>query len=172
VDMPKQPQGVSVYPAPTLPSRLPVFSFAPIESYIFDIIKVNMVKCCCMENEARRRAQVLSSHNIEEFRAFLKEKANESVPQPASYRMGGIVRAVFPQLSELRKRGYTLHMLVRIFAENGLRITPTALSGYMKKLNWEAGGESAIGGRKGTTQLLTSGSETRRHLAMKPDVPL
>ena len=56
-----------------------------------------------MENEARRRAQVLSSHNIEEFRAFLKEKANDPAPQPASYRMGGIVRAVFPQLSYYEK---------------------------------------------------------------------
>ena len=30
------------------------------------------------ENEARRRVQVLSSHNVEEFRAFLNEKANEA----------------------------------------------------------------------------------------------
>jgi hypothetical protein len=93
-----------------------------------------------MENEARRRAHVLSSHNIEEFRAFLKEKANEPVPQPASYRMGGIVRAVFPQLCLLRKRGYTLNMLVGLFEENDVRITATALSGYMKKLNEEAEG--------------------------------
>ena len=98
-----------------------------------------------MENEARRTSQVLSSHNVEEFRAFLKEKANEPAPQPASYMMGGIVRAVFPQLCELRKRGYTLNMLVRIFEENGLRITATALSGYMKKLKREAEGASAMG---------------------------
>ena len=116
--------------------------------------------------------QVLSSHNVDELRAFLQEKANEPPPQPASYMIGGIVRAVLPELNALRKRGYTLNMLVRIFQENGLRITPTALSGYMKKLNREAGGESAIGGRKGTTQLPASGSEARRHLVMKPDVPL
>ena len=107
-----------------------------------------------MENETRRRAQVLSSHNVDEFRAFLKEKANE----PASYRMSKIVRAVFPQLSELRKRGYTLEMLVRIFEENGLRITATALSGYMKKLKMEAEGASAIEVRKGRTQPLPPGS--------------
>jgi hypothetical protein len=81
----------------------------------------------------------------------LKEKANEPAPQPASYTMGGIVRAVFPQLCLLRKRGYTLKMLVRIFEENGVRITATALSGYMKKLNGEAEKVSAIEGRKGTT---------------------
>ena len=103
-----------------------------------------MVKFRFMENETRRRAQVLSSHNIEEFRAFLKEKANEPAPQPALYRMGGIVRAVFPQLCLLRKRGYSLKMLVHLFEENGLRITATALSVYMKKLNGEAEGESAI----------------------------
>ena len=111
-----------------------------------------------MENEARRRAQVLSSHNIEEFRAFLKEKVNEPAPQPASYRMGGIVRAVFPQLSELRKRGYSLKMLVHLFEENGLRITATALSGYMKKLNREAEGASAIEVRKWRSRPSPPGS--------------
>ena len=121
-----------------------------------------------MENDARRRVQVLSSHNVEEFRAFLKEKANE----PASYRMSKIVRAVFPQLSELRKRGYTLEMLVRIFEENGLRITATALSGYMKKLNGDAEVVSAIEVRKGRSQPSFPVSQARSHLAMKPDVPL
>ena len=125
-----------------------------------------------MENEIRRRAQVLSSHNIEEFRAFLKEKANEPAPQPALYRMGEIVRAVFPQLCLLRKRGYSLKMLVHLFEENGLKITATALSGYMKKLKMEAEGASAIEVRKGRSQPSTSGSQARGHLAMKPDVPL
>ena len=125
-----------------------------------------------MENEARRRTQVLSSHNIEEFRAFLKEKANEPAPQPASYRMGGIVRAVFPQLCLLRKRGYSLEMLVHLFEENGLRITSTALSGYMKKLNGEAEVVSAIEVRKGRTQPSPPGSQARSHLAMKPDATL
>jgi hypothetical protein len=114
-----------------------------------------------MENEDRRRVKVFSSHNVEELRAFLKEKANEPPPQPASYMIGGVVRAVFPELCALRNRRYTLNMLVRIFAENGLRITATALSGYMKKLNRRAGAESVTGGRKGTTQLSTSGSEAQ-----------
>ena len=112
-----------------------------------------------MENEARRRAQVLSSHDVEELRAFLKEKANEPAPQPASYMIGGIVRAVFPELCALRKRGYTLNMLVRIFEENGLRITATALSGYMKKLNREA---------KGRRQLkVVKGEHNLQHLVRK-----
>jgi len=165
----RTPQGF-VWTAPTSPRLLHVSLL--YSSYTFDIIKVNDLSCLCMENEARRRVQVLSSHNVEELRAFLKEKANEPPPQPASYMTGGIVRAVFPELCALRKRGYTLNMLVRIFQENGLRITPTALSGYMKKLNREAGGESAIAGRKGTTQPSTSGSESHRHLAMKPDTQL
>jgi hypothetical protein len=125
-----------------------------------------------MENEARRRVQVLSSHNVEELRAFLKEKANEPAPQPASYTIGGIVRAVLPELCELRKMGYTLNMLVRIFEENGMRITATVLSGYMKKLGRNIEGVSAIEVRKGRTQPSTSGSQTNGHLAMKPDVPL
>ena len=125
-----------------------------------------------MENEDHRRVKVLSSHNVEELRAFLKEKANEPPPQPASYMIGGVVRAVLPELNGLRKRGYTLNMLVRIFAENGVKITATALCGYMKRLNEEADGVPARGERKGTTQLSTSGSEARRHLVMKPDVPL
>jgi hypothetical protein len=125
-----------------------------------------------MENEARRRAQVLSSHNIEEFRTFLKEKANEPAPQPASYRIGGIVRAVFPQLCLLRKRGYSLNMLVRLFEENGVKITATALSGYMKKLNSGAEKVSATEVRTGRTQPSTSGSQACRDLAIKPDVTL
>ena len=111
-----------------------------------------------MENEERRRAQVLSSHNIEEYCAFLKEKANEPAPQPASYRMGGIVRAVFPQLCLLSNRGYSLKMLVHLFEENGLRITATALSGYMKKLERETEGASAIEVHKRRTQPSSPGS--------------
>jgi hypothetical protein len=111
-----------------------------------------------MENEARRRAQVLSSHNIEEFRAFLKEKAKQPAPQPASYKMGGIVRALFPQLCLLRKRGYSLKMLVHLFEESGLRITATALSGYMKKLDRETEGASAIEVHKRRTQPSPPGS--------------
>jgi len=115
---------------------------------------------------------VFSSHNLEELRTFLKEKANEPVPQPASYMIGGIVRAVFPELCALRERGYSLNMLVRVFEDNGLRITATALSGYMKKLNGEAEKVLAIEGSKGRSQPVTPGSEVRGHLAMKPDVEL
>ena len=115
---------------------------------------------------------MLSSHDLEGLRTFLKEKANEPVPQPASYMIGGVVRAVFPELCELRRRGYSLNMLVSIFAENGLRITATALSGSMKKLNEETEGVLAIEGPKGKSQSSTRASETRRHLAMKPDVSL
>jgi len=159
-----------VWTAPTSPRLLP--DSLLLSSYIFDIITVHNIPCLCMENEGHRRVQAFSSHNVEELRAFLKEKANEPVPQPASYMIGGIVRAVFSELCALRRKGYSLNMLVRIFAENGLRITPTALSGYMKKLNREAGGESAMGVRKGRTQPSTHASETHGHLAVRPDVPL
>jgi hypothetical protein len=49
-------------------------------------------------------------------------------------------------------------MLVGLFEENGVRITATALSGYMKKLNKEAEGASAIEVRKQRTQPLPPGS--------------
>ena len=112
-----------------------------------------------MESETHRRVQVLSSHNIEELRAFLMEKANQPAPQPASYTTAGIVKAVFPQLQLLRKRGYTLKMLVRIFEESGVRITVTALSGYMKKLNDAAEKTTVNEARKGQTQPSTPGSQ-------------
>ena len=131
---------------------------------------VNMMKCQCMENEARRRVQVLSSHNVEELRAFLKEKANEAVPQPASYTIGRVVRAAFPELSLLRKRGYSLNMLVRLFEENGVKITATALSGYMKKLNNMAEEATANEAPKGRTQPSTSRLQLGEHIAMKSDV--
>jgi hypothetical protein len=86
--------------------------------------------------------------------------------------IGGVVRALFPDLCALGKRRYTLTMLVRIFAENGLRITPTALSGYMKKLDRVGEGVSGTQVRKGRTQLSTSRSEVRRHFGMKPGVSL
>jgi hypothetical protein len=111
-----------------------------------------------MENEDRRTVQVLSLHNVEKLRVFLKEKANEPPPQPASYMIGGVVRAVFPQLCLLRKRGYTLNMLVGLFEENGLRITATALLGYMKKLNGEAEVVSAVDVRNRRTQPSPPGS--------------
>jgi hypothetical protein len=42
-------------------------------------------------------------------------------------------------------------MLVRLFEENGMRITATALSGYMKKLNDETEKVSATEVRNGRT---------------------
>jgi len=130
------------------------------------------MKCQCMENEARRRVQVLTSHNVEELRAFLKEKANEPMPQPASYTIGMVVRAAFPELSLLRKQGYSLNMLVRLFEENGVKITATALSGYMKKLNGETGKAPTNEIRKARTQPSTSGFQAGRQSAVKPDVQL
>jgi hypothetical protein len=49
-------------------------------------------------------------------------------------------------------------MLVGLFEENGLRITATALSGYMKKLNREAEVVSAIEVRKRRTHPSPPGS--------------
>ncbi len=57
-----------------------------------------------------------------------------------------------PSTVRASETGILLKMLVGLFEENGLRITATALSGYMKKLNREAEEVSAIEVRKGRTQ--------------------
>jgi hypothetical protein len=49
-------------------------------------------------------------------------------------------------------------MLVDVFEQNGLRITATALSGYMKKLDRETEGASAIEVHKRRTQPSPPGS--------------
>jgi hypothetical protein len=49
-------------------------------------------------------------------------------------------------------------MLVGLFMENGVRITATALSGYMKKLNEESEVVSTVEVRKQRTQPLPPGS--------------
>jgi hypothetical protein len=49
-------------------------------------------------------------------------------------------------------------MLVGLFEENGVRITATALSGYMKKLDRETEGASAIEVHKRRTQPSPPGS--------------
>jgi len=77
---------------------------------------------------------MLSSHDIEKFRAVLQELANKPTPQPDMFGTCGIMRKLFPELCTLRRNGYSLKMLIRLAEENGVRITPTALSGYMKKL--------------------------------------
>jgi hypothetical protein len=125
-----------------------------------------------MGTAGRRKVQVFSSEIVEELRMLLTQKTTEPVPQPDSFMIGGVVRAVFSELCALRKRGYSLNMLVRIFEENGLRITSTALSGYMAKLSGPVEESPVRGARRERTQGSTNASQPRGRFAMKPDVPL
>ncbi len=65
---------------------------------------------------------------------LLTQKTTEPVPQPDSFMMGAVIRTLLPLLVELRRKGYSLNMLAHVLEEKGIRISPTALSGYLAKL--------------------------------------
>ncbi len=124
-----------------------------------------------MGTEGRRKVQVFSSEIVEEARMLLTQKTTESVPQPSSFMMGALIRTLLPLLVELRRKGYSLNMLTHLLEEKGIRISPTALSGYMAKLSGPAE-EAPVRARRERSQTSTSASQTRGHFVMKPDVTL
>jgi hypothetical protein len=118
------------------------------------------------------KLQVYSSDVVEELRSLLTQKTTEPVPQPHSLMIGAVIRALLPLLAELRRKGYSLNMLTHVLEEKGVRISSTALSGYMAKLSGPVEEPSLRGGRKERTQGSTSASQTCGTFAMKPDIPL
>ena len=124
-----------------------------------------------MGTEGRRKVQVFSSEIVEEARMLLTQKTTEPVPQPSSFMMGAVIRTLLPLLVELRRKGYSLNMLTHLLEEKGIRISPTALSGYMAKLSGPAE-EAPVRARRERSQTSTSASQTRGHFVMKPDVTL
>jgi len=118
-----------------------------------------------------RKVQVFSSEIVEEARLLLTQKTSEPVPQPASFLMGAVIRTLLPLLVELRRKGYSLTMLTHLLAEKGIKISPTALSGYMAKLS-EPVEEASVKARRERPQTSTSSSQTRGTFVMKPDVTL
>jgi hypothetical protein len=125
-----------------------------------------------MGTAGSRKLQVYSSDVVEELRTLLTQKATEPVPQPASIMIGAVIRALLPLLVELRRKGYSLNMLAHLLEEKGVKISSTALSGYMAKLSGPIEESPVRGARRETTQTSTSASQTRGHFAMKPDVTL
>ena len=125
-----------------------------------------------MGTEGRRKVQVFSSEIVEELRMLLTQKATEPVPQPDSFMIGAVIRTLLPLLVELRRKGYSLNMLAHVLEEKGVRISSTALSGYMAKLSGPVEESPVRGARRERTQTSTSASQTRGQLAMKPDTPL
>ena len=83
----------------------------------------------------RRKVQVFSLDVVEKLRTLLTQKTAEPVPQPDSFLMGAVIRTLLPLLVELRRKGYSLNMLAHVLEEKGVRISSTALSGYMAKLS-------------------------------------
>jgi hypothetical protein len=119
----------------------------------------------------RRNPQTLTAEQFKVFCARLDERGDAPPPQPESYRMGEIVRGVYPQLKKMRESGYTLKMLVRIFEENGVVITTNALSTYMKNLAQSKEQSPVKAASKGTVGSPTV--EVRPgQFQMKPDVTL
>jgi len=124
-----------------------------------------------MGTDGGRKVQVFSSEIVEDARLLLTQKTSEPVPQPGSFMMGAVIRTLLPLLVELRRKGYSLTMLTHLLAEKGIRISPTALSGYMAKLSRTVE-EASVRARRERPQTSTSASQTRRTLVMKPDVTL
>ena len=122
--------------------------------------------------EGRRKVQVFSSEILEDARTLLTQKTREPVPQPDSFMMGAVIRTLLPLLVELRRKGYSLNMLAHVLEEKGVRISPTALSGYLAKFARPVEGAPIRGTRRERTQTSISSSQTRGHFAMKPDVTL
>jgi hypothetical protein len=125
-----------------------------------------------METEGRRKVQVFSSEVVEEARVLLTQKTTEPVPQPGSFMMGAVIRTLLPLLVELRRKGYSLNMLVQVLEQKGVRISSTALSGYLVKFARPVEDAPMRGARRERTQTSTSASQARGHFAMKPDVTL
>jgi len=124
-----------------------------------------------MGTEGRRKVQVFSSEIVEDARMLLTQKTTEPVPQSGSFMMGAVIRTLLPLLVELRRKGYSLTMLTHLLAEKGIKISPTALSGYMAKLSGPIE-EAPVRARREGPQSSTSASQTRGTFAMKPDTVL
>jgi hypothetical protein len=105
-----------------------------------------------MENKSRRKPQRFSAGNIEKVSTLLKRLQSEPAPQPEVLLTGAVIRALYPQLCELRRKGYKLKMLVGLLEEKGIRISESALSGYMGKMSRQVEQPSAIPVRKETSQ--------------------
>jgi len=124
-----------------------------------------------MGTEAHRKVQVFSMEIVEDARTLLTQRTTEPVPQPHSFMMGAVIRTLLPLLVELRRKGYSLTMLTHLLAEKGIKISPTALSGYMAKLSGPVE-EAPARARRERPQTSTNASQTRGQFAMRPDTPL
>jgi hypothetical protein len=122
--------------------------------------------------KARRKVQMITADQLEVIRTHLAQKGNEPPPQPETFMMGEIVRALYPELKKLRENGYSLKVLARVFEENGVVISANALSTYLSKLAPTREEAQPRSVRK-VSPVVSSIVEGRRgQFQMKPDVTL
>jgi hypothetical protein len=124
-----------------------------------------------MEKE-RRKVQMFTAEQVQGLRTYLAQKETEPPPQPETFMMGEIVRAVYPELKKLRENGYSLKVLVRVLEEKGVVITANALSTYMAKLASPRDELQPRAVRKGSSVLSSTVEVRRGQFQMKADVPL
>jgi hypothetical protein len=122
--------------------------------------------------KARRKVQMITADQLEVFRTHLAQKGNEPPPQPETFMMGEIVRALYPELKKLRENGYSLKVLARVFEENGVVISANALSTYLSKLAPTREEAQPRSVRKGSSVVSSIVEGRRGQFQMKPDVTL
>ena len=81
---------------------------------------------------------------------------------------GAVIRSVFPQLCELRRKGYKLKMLVGLLEEKGIRVSASALSAYMGRMSRQVEQSSAIPVRKETSEPEKPALEVQRQSVKNP----
>ena len=121
-----------------------------------------------MEKKSRRKPQRFSAGYVEKISTLLKKLQNEPAPQPEMFLTGEVIRSLFPQLCELRRKGYKLKMLVGLLEEKGIRVSESALSGYMGRMNRQVEQSSAIPVRKETSQPENPALEAQRQSVKNP----
>ena len=124
-----------------------------------------------MENE-RRKVQMFTTGQAEELRTYLAQKGNELPPLPERFMIGEIIRAVYPELKNLRENGYSLKALARVLEEKGVVITASALSSYMAKLALSKGEPQTRAVSKGNSMASSNVEARRGQFQMKADVSL
>jgi hypothetical protein len=115
-----------------------------------------------MEKKSGRKPQRFSPSYVEKVFMLLDKLQNEPAPQPEMFMTGEVIRSLFPQLCELRRKGYKLKMLVGLLEEKGVRISESALSGYMARMSKQVEQSSAIPVRKETSQPEKPALEAQR----------
>jgi hypothetical protein len=119
-----------------------------------------------------RKVQMFTAEQVEGLRSYLAQKGIEPPPQPETFMMGGIARAVYLELKKLRENGYSLKVLARVFEKNGIVITTNALSTYLSKQAPTREQTYPTTARKGSSAASLIAEGRHGQFQMKADVPL